>query len=253
MQPAGQAAPRVLAVVPARYASTRFPGKPLVDLAGVPMIIRVMERAALSSAISQLVAATDDERIRDAVVSAGRTVVMTSLDCASGTDRVAETARRLGFDGELVVNIQGDEPLLDPADLDALVTETLRLGTDLGTLARPIEAAQDLASPNVVKVVRTLEGRAMYFSRSPIPAGVDAASAVALRHVGLYAYRPSALEKLATLSPSPLERVERLEQLRALENGLSIAVIDAPSKEPSLAVDTPEDAERVVKIITGRS
>ncbi|MBI4816882.1 MAG: 3-deoxy-manno-octulosonate cytidylyltransferase [Deltaproteobacteria bacterium] len=242
----GPAAPRVLAVVPARYASTRFPGKPLVDLAGVPMIVRVLERAALASSISEVVAATDDERIAAVVKSVGRRVVMTSESCQSGTDRVAEAVATLGFDGDLVVNVQGDEPLLDPADLDALVIRTLRLGTDLGTLARPLEPDAFL-NPNVVKVVRALDGRALYFSRAAIP---HSGSSVALRHIGLYAYRPAALRRLAALEPTPLERCERLEQLRALENGLSIAVIDAPSTHPCVAVDTPADAAQVIAILT---
>lgn len=245
---------RTVAVIPARYGSTRFPGKPLVDLDGKVMIVRVAERASSAASLSRVVVATDDARIEDVVRRAGFEVVMTPSDCETGTDRIAAAVAALGEeDATLVLNVQGDEPLVDPVDLDALVEETLAAGTDLGTLARPVASKDELFLPRVVKVARAASGRALYFSRAPIPHGADpAASDPTLRplqHVGIYAYRPRGLAALAALPRAPLEVCESLEQLRALEHGFTIHVALCRSTRPTVAIDVPEDVPRVLAIL----
>jgi 3-deoxy-manno-octulosonate cytidylyltransferase (CMP-KDO synthetase) len=239
----------VLAVVPARFGAQRFPGKPLVDLRGRPMVVRVADAARRARTIDRVLIATDDDRIAEACRAAGHAVVMTPASCPSGTDRVyaALLAEQLLAQTELVVNVQGDEPLLDPDDVDVLVEETRESGLPMGTIARPLSDAARLDDPNVVKVVIRADGRALYFSRATIPHG--AAPGLALQHVGLYCYRPEALRTLTALPPSPLERAERLEQLRALEHGLDIHVALARSPRASIAIDTPEDVTRVLAIL----
>lgn len=244
-------------VIPARYASTRLPGKPLADIAGQPMIVRVAAAARRSGADGVWVA-TDDERIVSAVGQHGFDVVMTDANHVSGTDRIAEVADQLNWDdAEIVVNVQGDEPLLDPALID-LVAGALRNDPDaaIATAAHPLASAADFFNPNVVKVVCDARGRALYFSRAPIPWDRDQfgdrrdalpADLPALRHIGLYAYRVSFLRRFGQLAASPLERCESLEQLRALWHGYPIQVvsIDHP---PAPGVDTPEDLERVRRL-----
>lgn len=241
-------------VIPARYASTRLPGKPLADIAGQPMIVRVVAAARRSNADGVWVA-TDDERIASAVRQHGFYAVMTGADHVSGTDRIAEVAEQLNWDdADIVVNVQGDEPLLDPALID-LVAGALRGNPDsaMATAAHCLTSASDFFNPNVVKVVCDAHGRALYFSRAPIPWDRDcfAASHDALpadlqaqRHIGLYAYRVSFLRRFGQLAAAPLERSESLEQLRALWHGYPIQVvsIDHP---PVPGVDTSEDLERV--------
>ncbi|MDP2793142.1 MAG: 3-deoxy-manno-octulosonate cytidylyltransferase [Sulfurisoma sp.] len=245
------------AVVPARYASTRLPGKPLADIGGKPMVVRVVE-AALKSGAFEVWVATDDARVSDAVLAHGHRVAMTRADHASGTDRIAEVAEQFGWlDDDIVVNVQGDEPLLDPA----LVAEVARaLAADpeaaIATAAHAIADVAEFMNPNVVKVVTDAAGRALYFSRAPLPwprdafaAGVKAGAAlpegfVARRHVGLYAYRVSFLRRHGLLAPAPIEQWESLEQLRALWHGFHIRVIDC-AHAPAAGVDTPEDLERV--------
>ncbi|HWV38913.1 MAG TPA: 3-deoxy-manno-octulosonate cytidylyltransferase [Vulgatibacter sp.] len=231
---------RTAVVIPARFASERLPGKPLADLHGKPMIVRVLERARAARGVDAVVVATDDERIAAAVREAGGQVVMTPPDCPSGSDRCAHAARQLG-DLDLVVNVQGDEPLLDPAAIEELVGAFSDPAVEMATLARPLEAGE-AENPNVVKVVRDLRGDALYFSRAAIPyrRGDDAA---ARAHVGIYAFRAAFLQAFTRLAPTPLERTERLEQLRALEHGHAIRVLDTAYH--SLGVDTPEDLERV--------
>lgn len=240
---AGRAA---TAIIPARFASSRFPGKPLIDLAGVPMIVRVAERVALCEYVSRVVIATDDKRIEDTAKMAGFEVVMTDPELPSGSDRVAAAAKMIGATG-LIVNVQGDEPLIDPRDIDVLIEETLASPHGMGTLARPLLDRFD--DPNVVKVVRAQDGRALYFSRAPIPYG----SKAPLQHVGLYSYRFAVLEELTRLPPSALEKQERLEQLRALEHGIAIHVAMARSDAPSIAIDTPDDVPRVLAALTRSS
>jgi 3-deoxy-manno-octulosonate cytidylyltransferase (CMP-KDO synthetase) len=233
-------------VIPARYASTRLPGKALIDLAGKPMIQWVHERARASRA-SEVLIATDDTRIADAARALGTPVEMTSPAHQSGTDRIAEVARSKRWqDSDVVVNVQGDEPLMPHALIDQ-VAGLLLQNTDAGmaTLAAPLERIEDLLDPNIVKVVTDEQGRALYFSRAPIPWNRDnrQSCAGARRHIGIYAYRVSALLKLAALAPTPLEQMEKLEQLRALENGIGIRVANAVER-PGADVNTPEDLAR---------
>jgi len=233
---------RVVGLVPSRFASTRFPGKPLALINGVPMIVRVLQQSSQASSLDQVYAATDDKRIAEVVEGAGFSVIMTPAECASGTDRIAAAMDQIaGEEPSLVVNIQGDEPIIDPADIDQLVHETLASGRPMGTLARRFPDLKRFDDPNVVKVVCALDGRALYFSRAAIPHF----AAQALMHLGLYAYLPTTLKQLSITAPSPLESCEKLEQLRALENGIEIHVAMAVSSECSVAVDRPEDIARV--------
>jgi 3-deoxy-manno-octulosonate cytidylyltransferase (CMP-KDO synthetase) len=237
-------------VVPARYASSRLPGKPLLPLAGKPMIQWVVERAQRSQA-RQVLVATDDERIAR-VARAFAEVQMTSADHPSATDRIAEVATTHGWrDDEIVVNLQGDEPLM-PASLIDQVAQLLaaHASTDIATLAVPLLSSAELNDPNVVKVVADLAQRALYFSRAPIPFERDSAGAFshARRHMGLYAYRVAALKRLAAVPPSPLEELEKLEQLRALELGMEIRVAQALCA-PGGDVNTPADIPRVEALL----
>jgi 3-deoxy-manno-octulosonate cytidylyltransferase (CMP-KDO synthetase) len=232
-------------IIPARYASTRFPGKPLVDLAGRPMVVRVCERAAKSGAEAVHVA-TDDERIAAAVRQHGFAVVMTRADHVSGTDRLAEAAALLGLDEkQIVVNVQGDEPLIEPA-LIRRVAERLE-DADMSTACHAIHDAASLANPNVVKVVMDARGHALYFSRSRIPYPRES-EAACYRHAGIYAYRVGFLRRYASLAPSPLEKAEALEQLRALWHGHRIAVVVSETDIPP-GVDTPQDLEAVRRML----
>jgi 3-deoxy-manno-octulosonate cytidylyltransferase (CMP-KDO synthetase) len=232
----------VIAVIPARYASTRLPAKALADIAGVPMVVRVWRQAALARAAERVIVATDDERIAAAVRAAGGEAMMTAASHASGTDRIAEVARSVR--AAIYVNVQGDLPFIDPADIDALAAPMRADSTiAMATLATPIADAAEWRNPNVVKVVCAANGDALYFSRSPIPFARDGENpATALRHIGVYAYRRDFLMTFAALEPGVLERIERLEQLRALERGYRIRVV--ASVAPSLEVDTPEDLAR---------
>ncbi|NLG83725.1 MAG: 3-deoxy-manno-octulosonate cytidylyltransferase [Firmicutes bacterium] len=242
---------RVLGIIPARYGSTRLAGKPLAEICGRPMIEHVYRRAAAARCLDLLLVATDDERIAAAVEAFGGRAVMTDPHHRSGTDRCAEVARaHPAFD--VVVNIQGDEPLLDPH----LIEETVAaLAEDpavlMSTPARRREGEAD-EDPNVVKVVVNLKGDALYFSRRPIPYPRRVEEGlVAYEHIGLYCYRREFLLHLATLPPTPLEKIESLEQLRVLEHGYPIRVVVTSSSSPTLAVDTPEDLKRVRAIMAG--
>jgi 3-deoxy-manno-octulosonate cytidylyltransferase (CMP-KDO synthetase) len=232
-------------IIPARYASSRFPGKPLADLAGKPMVVRVCERAARSGA-SLVVVATDDERIAKAVVRHGHRALMTRADHASGTERIAESATLLGLaDDAIVVNVQGDEPLIDPA-LVAEVARALERDEEasVSTACHRIHDAAAFASPNVVKVVLDARGHALYFSRAGIPYAREGGLPECYRHVGIYGYRVAFLSRYADLVPSPLERTESLEQLRVLWHGYRIAVSVVRQEIPT-GVDTPEDLEKL--------
>lgn len=235
-----------MAIVPARYHSSRLPGKPLADIAGRPMVEHVYRRAALAN-VDAVIVATDDTRIVAAVESFGGIACLTRADHATGTDRLAELVAELPC--AIVVNVQGDEPLLDPAALDLLVAPLLDdPGTRMTTLCRPLAADEDPASPHLVKVVRDRSGRALYFSRAPIPFRRDADGASTVIHIGLYAYRRETLLALAALPPTPLERSESLEQLRALEHGIPIRVLE--TSYVSIAVDTPADLERARRTVS---
>jgi 3-deoxy-manno-octulosonate cytidylyltransferase (CMP-KDO synthetase) len=224
-------------VVPARYTSTRLPGKPLLPLLGRPMIEWVHERARRSAA-REVIIATDDARIVQAAEAFGAKVLLTDATHSSGTDRIGEVARRLRWAAEdIVVNVQGDEPLMPPALIDQVASLLqAHANAAMATLATPIESAAALLDPNVVKVVTDLQQRALYFSRAPIPWAREGATAgllsqnncaMARRHLGIYAYRVGALARLSATPPSPLEQLEQLEQLRALEHGMEIRVADA--------------------------
>ncbi len=241
-------------VIPARYASSRLPGKPLADIAGKPMIVRVLERVAAAGA-SEAWVATDHAEVAQAVRAAGGQVVMTREDHPTGTDRLAEVVTQLDWSDEtLVVNVQGDEPLIDPA-LVRGVAEALAADPEaaIATAAHPIHDAAECFNPNVVKVVTDAAGRAMYFSRAPIPWARDAfaetrdalpAGLPVLRHIGIYAYRAGFLRRYASLMPAPIEQWEALEQLRAMWHGerIHVRVVD---HAPAAGVDTPEDLARV--------
>jgi 3-deoxy-manno-octulosonate cytidylyltransferase (CMP-KDO synthetase) len=249
---------RALGVIPARYHSTRFPGKPLALIGGKAMVQLVYERARAARSLERLLVATDDRRIAEAVESFGGEVVLTSPDHRSGTDRLAEVARRLPAD--IAVNVQGDEPLLDPADIDLLVgCLDSDVTLDMATLCRPLDDPQEARDPNVVKVVCDTDGGALYFSRSLIPylapgeqGGTSSGSLPGtwLRHVGIYAYRLPFLLEFSSWPRSPLEEREGLEQLRALEAGRSIRVL--PARGRYLGVDTPDDVVAVERaLMTG--
>ncbi len=244
--------PITVAIIPARYRSTRLPGKALAELDGRAMVCHVAERALRARGIARVIVATDDERIREAAASTGAEVVLTRADHPTGTDRLAEVAATLAAD--VVVNVQGDLPLLDPAMLEQLA-ERMRAepALPMGTVAAPIHDEAAWRSPHVVKVVCDDAGRALYFSRSPIPHDRDGVRAAGepfgLKHIGMYAYRRDVLLRLAALPPSPLERREQLEQLRALAAGIAIGVVIWRGEAPLVEVDTPADLERARAIL----
>jgi 3-deoxy-manno-octulosonate cytidylyltransferase (CMP-KDO synthetase) len=244
-------------IVPARLASSRLPNKPLADIEGLPMIVRVARQAALSKA-SQVVVATDSAAVIDACRAHGVQALLTRADHLSGSDRLAEACELLGLDGQdMVLNVQGDEPLIEPAMIDACA-DLLRARPQcvMSTVAHGLHDAAEFANPNMVKVVLDAQGLALYFSRAPIPWWRDGSAPAqpgvqpgqALRHVGLYAYHAGFLRRFPTLAVSPLEQIESLEQLRVLWHGERIAVYVSPV-QPGPGVDTPEDLERVRQIV----
>lgn len=238
--------PRVLAVIPARFASTRFPGKPLVDIQGKPMIQHVWERVGEVSAIQHAVIATDDPRIQSAAEAFGAQVCMTNPDHPSGTDRVWEVASQLP-EFDWILNVQGDEPFINPEHLESAIEAIQQYpAADIITLVTPLSEAENFQDPNIVKAVLAQDGRALYFSRSPVPYHRDAPGVPqhVFRHVGLYLYRRAALEQFTQLPPSTLESLEKLEQLRALEAGMQCYAV-LVSKAP-IGVDTPQDLVRIV-------
>jgi len=256
----------VLAVIPARYASSRLPGKPLVELAGKSMIQHVWERTRCAAKVSRVLVATDDERILRAVEQFGGEAVMTRAEHRSGTERVTEVAAgAAGREAEIFVNVQGDEPLIEPAAIDAAVELLLAdSSAQVGTLAVPITRLSDVMDPNVVKVVLDFEGNALYFSRAPIPwirgelpppsgpnsgtsSGRNAAVLSHLKHLGLYVFRREALLDFVTFPQGELEKLEQLEQLRWLENGCQIRV--AETTYDSVSVDVPDDVPRVEALL----
>lgn len=244
----------IVGIIPSRYASTRLPAKPLVDICGKPMVQRVYEQVKQSTLLTDVVIATDDERIVTAVKTFGGNVQMTPVDIHSGSDRIALVARN--YKADIVVNIQGDEPLIDPK----LIDQTIRLLIDdpkavVGTAVKKTISHQDVFNPNIVKVVLDDNHYALYFSRAPIPYVRDAkkdedwfSGTVFYKHFGIYVYRADFLQHYTTLKQSPLEIAEKLEQLRILENGFKIKC--AVTEYESLPVDTPEDLERIRKIIS---
>ena len=244
-------ASHVAAIIPARWASTRFPGKPLFEIAGKPLLQHVWERTLKAKSIASAIVATDDMRIAEAAFAFGAEVALTSPKHQSGTDRIAEVAKKLKGISH-VINVQGDEPLVDPALLNRLAKTMLdHPKLEMATVANPFGPDEDVANPNAVKVVLDRHGDALYFSRSPIPFHRDRAVKVpVLRHQGIYGYSLKFLLKFVQWKPSPLERAEQLEQLRALENGARIRVL--LTKHASIGVDTPADAATVEALLTRR-
>jgi 3-deoxy-manno-octulosonate cytidylyltransferase (CMP-KDO synthetase) len=248
--------PQVIAIIPARYSSTRLPGKPLLDLAGKPIIQHVYERTSQAQTIDRVLVATDDERIRAAVNSFGAEAVMTSADHETGTDRIAEAARLL--EADIIVNVQGDEPLIDPATIDAAIEPLIKdPSLPMSTTCEPLARAEDLFNPNVVKVVIDREGNALYFSRAPVPyprsASLELLQArpdllqVYRKHTGLYVYRRHFLFEFTAWPRTPLEQVESLEQLRALERGCRIRVVTV--ERGSIGIDTQADLEEARRLL----
>jgi 3-deoxy-manno-octulosonate cytidylyltransferase (CMP-KDO synthetase) len=244
---------RATAIIPARYASTRFPGKPLATINGKPLIQYVWEAASRASLINRVIIATDDERIFKAVKEFGGEGLMTSSNHATGTDRISEVAKKIKAD--IIVNVQGDEPLIEPRVIDMAVEPFRGIRTEfgsselqMGTICTEIKNKDELDNPNVVKVVADCNGFALYFSRYPIPYNRDNDSRASYyKHIGLYVYRKDFLIKFSQLPPTPLEEIEKLEQLRALEHGYKIKVIK--TEYNSIGVDTHEDLERVKEIL----
>ncbi|HEY2027938.1 MAG TPA: 3-deoxy-manno-octulosonate cytidylyltransferase [Myxococcales bacterium] len=237
---------RLACIIPARFAAQRLPGKPLADIGGKPMVVRVCERAARAKGLAVIAVATDDERIAEAVRAAGFQALMTDPSCRNGTERVAQAARDLPADGYL--NVQGDEPLVEPAAIEA-VARLLEGGARMATVARPLRH-EEASLPQVVKVVLGANGRALYFSRSLIPYPRSEGAVQPLAHLGLYGFDARTLQELAKTPETALERAEGLEQLRALYHGIPIQV--AVGEFESVAVDTPEDLTRVRELFQRR-
>ncbi|MDB2657618.1 3-deoxy-manno-octulosonate cytidylyltransferase [Crocinitomicaceae bacterium] len=238
---------KVIGIIPARYASTRFPGKPLVDLKGKPMIQRVYEGAAACASLDSVIVATDDQRIYDAVKAFGGNVEMTSESHPSGTDRCGELAAK--YDADVIVNVQGDEPLVNPGQIDTLCSAFQDATVSIATLGHTQVSPDDLSDINRVKVVCDTNGNALYFSRSPIPSTERASEQVKasfpfMRHIGLYAYRKETLQELVELKPCALEQMEALEQLRWMYYGYEIRVIPTDIETPN--IDSPEDLDQVM-------
>ena len=242
---------KVVVVIPARYGSTRLPGKPLVSLNGQPMVQRVYARAKLARRVDRVIVATDDDRILQAVVSFGGEARMTRPDHRTGTERVAEVAAHV--EGEIFVNVQGDEPLLDPAAVDTAVTALLEEPeAAVATVATAIKVPGDIMDPNVVKVVLDFDDNALYFSRAPVPWVRDTGGTIQVRHLkhlGLYVFQREALLEYPTLPQGELERIEQLEQLRWVENGTKIRVAEVA--HDAVSVDVPADIARVEKLLQG--
>jgi 3-deoxy-manno-octulosonate cytidylyltransferase (CMP-KDO synthetase) len=244
--PSGLQRLTITAIIPARYQSTRLPGKPLVDIAGLPMIVRVYDRVRATPGLDAVLVATDDARVHDAVTQHGGQCVMTSPAHRSGTDRLAEVAGTL--DSDIIVNVQGDEPLIEPAMIAAAIAPFQSDALlQMSTLCRRLDEEQEFQNPHIVKAVVGLDGFALYFSRAPVPYQRATANRgvpdSARKHIGLYVYRRECLLALASLPPSPLEVAESLEQLRALEHGIRIKAVE--TRYDSIGVDTPDDLERV--------
>lgn len=239
---------RAVAVIPTRYASVRFPGKALVEVAGKPLIQHVWEQARRLQSVAEVLVATDDERIARAVKAFGGSVVLTRADHPSGTDRVAEAVRDM--EAELVVNLQGDEPAFDGKAVDELVRLMAEdPAVQMGTLAHPITDEAEHADLNATKVVLDQAGYALYFSRAPIPFRRRPGFAAPLRHIGIYVFRRAFLQRFAALRPTPLEQCEALEQLRAVEHGVRIRVVLTP--HASIGVDVPADIARLEAYLRG--
>lgn len=238
----------IIGIIPARYASTRFPGKPLIDIGGKSMIQRVYEQCKKSESLSDVIVATDDERIAEHVRGFGGKVMMTDTNHQSGTDRCAEVVHK--YDGlcDAVINIQGDEPFIDPTQIDALAFAFSELHTQIATLIKPLKDEADVKNPNIVKVTQNKDHQAIYFSRSPIPYRRNPeAHIVYYKHIGIYGYRKEVLTDITRLPLGSLEQAENLEQLRWLENGYKITL--AETSIENIAIDTPDDLKKVLSML----
>jgi 3-deoxy-manno-octulosonate cytidylyltransferase (CMP-KDO synthetase) len=244
---------KILGIIPARFASVRFPGKPLADIGGKSMIQRVYEQCLKSSILSKVIVATDDQRIYNHVLGFGGSVVMTSANHPSGTDRCFEAFKKIKGDFSFVINIQGDEPLISPEQIDLLASCLNSGETEIATLVKKINDEETLFNPNIPKVIFNSNKEAIYFSRQTIPFVRESEKAEWLdkhefyKHIGIYAYRHDILEKISSLKPSSLEKAEKLEQLRWLESGFKIKI--AITEFESQGIDTPEDLEKVLRLI----
>ncbi len=238
--------PEIIIIIPSRYGSTRLKGKPLIKIAGKPMIQHVYEQSQKAVGISDVIVATDDKRIFDTIIGFGGNARMTSGKHRSGTDRIAEVAKRLK--AEIIVNVQGDEPLVKPRMIEELVSPIINEDVVMSTLKCKMKNKEDIENPNIVKVVTDLEDNALYFSRSIIPHSIGYKNIY--KHIGLYAYKKDFLIKFSQMSPSNLEKIESLEQLRVLENGWKIKVVETQNQ--SQGVDTLDDVRRVTSLIEGR-
>jgi 3-deoxy-manno-octulosonate cytidylyltransferase (CMP-KDO synthetase) len=238
----------IIGIIPARYASTRFPGKPLIDIKGKSMIQRVYEQCRKAESLSDVIVATDDERIAAHVKSFGGKVVMTAETHQSGTDRCAEVVHK--YDGlcDAVINIQGDEPFIDPSQIDALAFVFHGLHTQIATLIKPLKDEADVKNPNVVKVIKNKDNKAIYFSRSPIPYRRSPEAAIVYyKHIGIYGYRKEVLTAITQLPVGSLEQAESLEQLRWIENGYPITLAETTIE--NIAIDTPDDLQKVLNML----
>lgn len=241
---------KIICVIPARYGSTRFEGKPLVEICNKPMIQRVYEQAKKSNVIDEIYIATDDTRIRDCAELFGAKVIMTSKDHACGTDRITEAIKSIT--GDIIINVQGDEPLIDPKVLDTLAQTLVDDSTiEMATLITAIKDKNELNDPNIVKVVRDLDNFALYFSRSLIPYSRDDVQTNVFKHIGIYVYRKDFLLRFSAMEPTFYENIEKLEQLRALERGHKIKVVE--TTYDSVSIDVPEDVEKVERILNDMS
>jgi len=247
---------KFIAIIPARYASTRFPGKPLVDIQGKPMVQHVYEKAVASGLFEKVIVATDDERIQQTVIGFGGAVVMTNSNHQSGTDRCGEVINLLEKEYDVVVNIQGDEPFIHQSQLEELTDLFKSTPAQIGTLKKRLSNVGDVFNPNVVKVVAGIDKRALYFSRNPIPYVRDSDQSDWLskqqffKHLGLYGYKSEVLKELVKLEPSELEKSESLEQLRWLENGYSIFISE--THHESIGIDTPEDLKKNISSLPSK-
>ena len=246
MKEKGKKGLSVIGIIPARYGSTRLPAKALAMISGKPMIQHVYERCMKSGLLSEILVATDDKRIFDAVLSFGGNAVMTSKVHKSGTDRIGEAVKKIKCD--IVVNIQGDEPMIDPGNIDKAIEPLLTdKSINVSTICVKIKDKKEISNPNVVKVIKDKNNNALYFSRSVIPFNRDSGRVEYFKHIGLYVYRSSYLTQLVNMKQTKLESAEKLEQLRILENGESIRVVEV--KKDSHSVDTPGDLNKIRKIL----
>jgi 3-deoxy-manno-octulosonate cytidylyltransferase (CMP-KDO synthetase) len=238
----------ILGIIPARYGSTRFPGKPLIDIGGKSMIERVYGQALKSNALHKVIVATDDERIAAHVRNFGGEVSLTSPDHQSGTDRCAEVLKNSGMDVDAVINIQGDEPFIDPMQVDLLAACFEETNTEIATLIKKLEREEDIRNPNIVKAIRNYRDEAIYFSRSPIPYRRNPEAAITyFKHIGIYGYRTDVLLKITRFPTGNLERAESLEQLRWIENGCRIKVRETLLE--TLSIDTPDDLKKALDLL----